>query len=65
MSWNRLSPEGSYRGGMRREVRLAWAAANVLLAVGLLASLVVDTTLTLPLLAVAIAINAVATAVTS
>ena len=50
---------------MRREVRLAWAAANVLLAVGLLASLVVDTTLTLPLLAVAIAINAVATAVTS
>ena len=50
---------------MRREVRLAWAAANVLLAVGLLASLVVDTTLTLPLLAVAIAINAVGTAVTS
>jgi hypothetical protein len=50
---------------MRREVRLAWAAANVLLAVGLLASLVVDTTLTLPLLAVAIAINAVGTAVAS
>jgi hypothetical protein len=50
---------------MRRELRLAWAAANVLLAVALLASLVVETALTLPLIAVAIAINAVGTAVAS
>lgn len=48
---------------MRREVRLAWAGANVLLAVALLSSLVVDTSLTLPLLAVAIALNAIASAV--
>ena len=48
---------------MRRAVRLAWATANVGLAVGLLASLVVDTRLTLPLLVVAIALNAVASAV--
>lgn len=50
---------------MRREVRLAWAAANVVLAVGLLASLLIDTSLTLPLLAVAIALNAVGTAVST
>lgn len=48
---------------MRREARLGWATANVLLAVGLLWSLVLDTALTLPLLAVAIAINALGTAV--
>jgi hypothetical protein len=50
---------------MRREVRLAWAAVNVLLAVGLLASLVLDTSLTLPLLAIAIALNAIGSAVTT
>lgn len=50
---------------MRRAVRLAWAGANVLLAVALAASLVVDTSLTLPLLAVAIALNAIASAVTT
>lgn len=50
---------------MRREVRLAWAGANVLLALALVASLVVDTSLTLPLLAVAIALNAIGSAVSA
>lgn len=47
---------------MRREVRLAWAGANVALAVALLASLVVATELTLPLLGVAVLLNVAGTA---
>lgn len=50
---------------MGREVRLAWAGANVLLALSLLASLVVATDLTIPLLAVAVVLNVVGTALQS
>lgn len=46
---------------MRREVRLAWAGANVVLALGILASLAVATDLTLPLLAVAVVVNVAGT----
>jgi len=50
---------------MRREVRLAWAAVNGLLAVALLASLVVATQVTIPLIVVAVVVNVVASALTS
>lgn len=50
---------------MRREVRLAWAGANVVLAVAIVASLVVATGLTLPLLAVAIMLNVAGTLLAS
>lgn len=42
---------------MRREVRLAWAGANVVLAIALLGSLLAATNLTIPLLVVAIVLN--------
>lgn len=42
---------------MRREVRLAWAGANVVLALTLVASLLVATNLTIPLLVVAVVLN--------
>lgn len=48
---------------MRREVRLAWAGANVVLALALVASLAVATEFTLPLLAVAVVLNVVGSAV--
>lgn len=48
---------------MRREVRFAWAAANVVLALAILASLAVATDLTIPLLAVAVVLNVVGSAV--
>lgn len=46
---------------MRRAVSLGWAGANVVLAVALLASLVLATDLTIPLLAVALLGNGVGT----
>lgn len=42
---------------MRREVRLAWAGANVVLALALVASLLVAANLTIPLLVVAVVLN--------
>lgn len=42
---------------MRPELRLAWAGANVVLALALLATLVVAPNLTIPLLVVAVALN--------
>lgn len=50
---------------MRREVRLAWAGANVVLALALLASLVVATQVTIPLLVVAVVLNVAGSALQS
>lgn len=50
---------------MRQEVRLAWAGANAVLALALLASLVLATHLTIPLIVAALVLNALATALTT
>lgn len=50
---------------MRREVRLAWAGANVALALALVASLAVATDLTIPLIVAAVVVNVLGSAVST